>query len=996
MRNKGAVVVLSIVVTALSLYYLSFTYVSRKIQKQAIEYATEDSGVLNLEKKQHYLDSIWNEPVYHFLGAEYTLKEVKDTELNLGLDLQGGMHVVLEVSPVEILKGLSGNNENPDFLSAIAKAKQLQKTSQEPFSTLFYNAYKKLKPDGRLSTIFANAANRGRISFDSSDKEIMDIINKEIEDAMDRSFNILRTRIDRFGTSQPNIQRLQGTGRIQVEIPGADNPERVRRLLQGAAKLEFWLVAEQSETNDFLMAINNQLVADKKASLPEMNLQDTTKSTEEQESLEGLLTEGSKNDSVSQVSKDSSSVAQSGLDSLYNKNISPLLSLVVSNEGLVYNVKDTSKINRLLRQPDIQKLIPRSFKFVWEVKPHKHEGLEQEPHIQLFIVKVGRGGKAPLEGDVITDARQTLDQATRPAVSMKMNVLGAKRWRKLTGDNVGKRIAIVLDNYVYSAPVVNGEIPNGNSEITGNFTLEEAKDLANVLKAGTLPAPTRIVQEAIIGPTLGKEAQQQGIISIVAGLVLVVLFMVAYYAKGGFLANFALLFNVFLIMGILAQLNAALTLPGIAGIVLTIGMSIDANVLIFERIREELRNGVALRESVTTGYKKAFSSIIDSNATTFLTAVILYSLGQGPVKGFAVTLMIGIVSSFFSAVYITRVIVEFLIRKGDHAKMSFKTALSAGLFSNAKIDFISARFKAYIISGIVIIIGIVLMVMNGLNLGVDFKGGRSYVVSFSQPVVASDLKTTLSKSFHGAGTEVKTFGANNVLKVTTSYLVGEESTKSDDTVKDDLVNGISNFTGEKYVEDDSKVDGSHFTISSSEKVGATIADDIKQGSMEAMSLSLIVIFLYILVRFRKWQFGLGAVVALFHDTLVVMAAFAIAGVLGYKFEIDQVFIAAILTIIGYSINDTVIVFDRIRENINLHTSRDKTKIFNDAINSTLNRTVITSFTTMIVVVVLLVFGGAVLRGFSFAMVVGVIVGTYSSIFIASPIVVDFDKRKLSN
>lgn len=1000
MRNKGAVVVLTVIVTALSLYYLSFTFVSRGIQKDAITAATDESGVTDLTVKQQYLDSIWNEPVYSLFGVDYTFKEVKDTELNLGLDLQGGMHVVLEVSPVEIIKGISGNNEDPDFLAAIEQAKIAQRSSQDPFTTLFYNAYKEIKPDGRLSTIFANAANRSKgISFESSDDEILELLDTEIEDAMDRSFNILRTRIDRFGTSQPNIQRIQGTGRIQVEIPGADNPQRVRKLLQGAAKLEFWVVANPDETGSFLQAINSQLLASQALESTTLTDEGETTTTEApSQSLEQLLT--SDESDTSALSGDSLAAADEGsLDSLQNLGISQFFSLVVGGEGLVYNVRDTSKINRILRQPDIARLIPRTYKFVWDVKPHDHsaqgyETILQDPHLELHIVKVGRGGKAPLEGDVITDARQTLDQATRPAVSMQMNAIGAKEWRKLTGANVGNRIAIVLDNYVYSAPVVNGEIPNGSSEISGNFTLEEAKDLANVLKAGSLPAPTRIVQEAIVGATLGQEAQAQGVISIVAGLVLVVLFMVVYYAKGGFIANFALLFNIFLIMGILAQLNAALTLPGIAGIVLTIGMSIDANVLIFERIREELRKGVALREAISTGYSKAFSSIIDSNITTFLTAVILYTLGQGPVKGFAITLMIGIGSSFFSAVYITRVIVEFLVRKGDEAKVSFRTGLSKGLLSNLSIDFINRRRPAYLFSAIIITIGIALMAINGLNLGVDFKGGRAYVITFDQPVVASDLKVALAEEFEGAGTEVKTFGANNILKVTTSYLVEEESSESDELVKAKLISGVNKLTGLEFIEDGSKIDESHFSIGSSGKVGATIADDIKKDSLKAMGLSLIIIFLYIFVRFRKWQFGLGAVVALFHDTLIVMSAFAIASVFGFPFEIDQVFIAAMLTIIGYSINDTVIVFDRIRENLGLHTSTDRIKVFNEAINSTLNRTIVTSLTTLVVVLVLFIFGGAVLRGFSFALLVGVLVGTYSSVFIASPVVVEFDSKKI--
>lgn len=990
MRNRGAIVVLTLIVTALCLYYLSFTFISRNIQKEAVAAATNESGVVDLTKKQVYLDSIWNESVYNLFGIDYTFKEIKDTELNLGLDLQGGMHVVLEVSPVEILKGLSGNNEDPDFIAAINAAIEKQKTSQESYSSLFYESFKEIKPDGKLSTIFANAANRGKISFESTDQDIMRIINEEIEDAMDRSFNILRTRIDRFGTSQPNIQRLQGTGRIQVEIPGADNPERVRKLLQGAAKLEFFEVATPAESGNFLQSINSYLVAEQSANAKSVDLGEEEAPIEE-ESLQGLL--GEESDSTSSASADSAKTANK-LDSLYNTQVSPIFSLITSQEGLVYNVKDTFKINRIYKRTDVVALIPRGFKLAWDVKAHDHDDVTAEPHIELHILRTGRGGKAPLEGDVITDARQSLDQATRPSVSMQMNAAGAKKWRKLTAANIGERIAIVLDNYVYSAPNVNGEIPNGNSEISGNFSIEEAKDLANVLKAGTLPAPTRIVQEAIIGPTLGAEAQKQGAISILAGLGLVVLFMVFYYARGGFVANFALLFNIFFIMGILAQLSAALTLPGIAGIVLTIGMSIDANVLIFERIREELRNGVPLREAVSSGYKKAFSSIIDSNVTTFLTAAILYSLGQGPVKGFAITLMIGIGSSFFSAVFITRVVIEqWLRKKGDASNLNFKTRFSAGLLSNMNVDFMSKRYRAYITSAIVITAGVVLLFVNGLNLGVDFQGGRSYVVSFNQPVVASDIKASLTTTFEGAGTEVKTFGANNIIKVTTSYEVTDESSEMDSNVQQLLIAGLSEFSGQMFIADGSKVDDTHFSILSSQKVGATIADDIKKDSMKAMFLSLIVIFLYIVVRFRKWQFGLGAIVALFHDTLMVLSAFAFASLFGYSFEIDQVFIAAILTIIGYSINDTVIVFDRIRENVNLHTSSNRMDIFNSAINSTMNRTVITSLTTLVVVLVLLIFGGAVLRGFSFALVIGVLIGTYSSIFIASPIVLDLDTKK---
>ncbi|MEP2771222.1 MAG: protein translocase subunit SecDF [Fulvivirga sp.] len=1001
MRNKGAVILLTVVITLLCVYYLSFTFVSRGIQQDAVQFATEESGVVDLSKKQAYLDSIWNLPVYNLFGVEYTYKEVTETELNLGLDLQGGMYVVLEVSPVEIIKGLSGDSEDPNMLQAIKEAQEKRKNSQSRFGELFYESYAALT-DKPLANIFATASNRGRISRGDSDEQVMEVINGEIDDAIDRSFIILRTRIDQFGTSQPNIQKLQGTGRIQIEIPGADNPERVKKLLQGVAKLEFWEVAELRDLNDNLVAINDMLVKQEQANtqLKGENLdaeQAIEQAEDSEEDLADLLSADDE-DTTDTTAVDTDTAEDSTLDSLTNTQVSPLFALTKAQGGLIYSVSDTGQIGEILRRQDVKSLLPRTVKPLWDVKPTINEQTGEEL-LQLHFVTVGRGGKAQLTGEVITDARQDLDQMSRPAVSMQMNALGTRVWRKMTAEAANKnprgRIAIVLDDYVYSAPGVNGEIPNGNSQITGSFTIEEAKDLANILKAGSLPAPTRIVEDEYVGPTLGKLAQKQGIVSIVSGLVIVVLFMVAYYAKGGLVANVALVFNIFFITGILAQFNAALTLPGIAGIVLTIGMSIDANVLIFERIREELRNGVKLREAINMGYKKAFSSIVDANVTTFLTAVILYVLGQGPVKGFAITLMIGIVCSFFSAVYITRVVVEWITKKGDDSKVSFKTPLSSGLLSNLKIDFMGKRRIAYIFSTIFIAVGLSLVAVQGLNLGVDFKGGRSYVVSFENPIVATDMKVALSESFEGKGTEVKNFGGNNTVKVTTSYLVEDETDEADDKVQAALISGIESFTGQSYVTSAELIDDSHFTITGKSKVSATIADDIKNASYEAGIFSIIVIFLYIFVRFRKWQFSTGAIIALVHDTCFVFSAFAFAGLLGIQYEIDQVFVAALLTIIGYSINDTVVVFDRIREYLNLGTSTDRLQIFNTAINGTLNRTMITSLTTLIVVLILFLFGGEVLRGFSFALLIGILVGTYSSVFIASPVVIDLDKKKVT-
>ncbi|MBV6647903.1 MAG: protein translocase subunit SecD, partial [Cyclobacteriaceae bacterium] len=694
MKNKGFVVFLTILISLLCIYYLSFTFVAQNIQKEATNASTDERGNLDAAEKQRYLDSIWNEPVYNLLGLDYTFQNVKETELNLGLDLQGGMHVTLEVSPVDILKGLSGNSRDDDFLAALEAAKNNVRGTQLNYVDEFYRVFTEQAPDKKLSYVFSNAANRDRISLSSTDQEVIDIINTEVEGAIDRSFNILRTRIDRFGTSQPNIQRLQGTGRIQIELPGVDNPERVRKLLQGVAKLEFWEVHELNEISDVLQRINDLIVEEQKANL---SPEDLTASDAASDDLSTLLTADDTDTSGAVAEVDT---AESNLDSLTNTQVSPLFSLLKSPYNLLYDQKDTAKINRILQREDVQALIPSTIKFLWLVKPLETEGQNGEKLLELYAIKNSRTGRAPLTGETITDARQDLDERSRPAVSMQMNSTGAKVWKRLTRDNVNRRIAIVLDSYVYSAPNVQGEIPNGNSSISGNFTIDEAKDLANILKAGALPAPTTIVEDVVIGPTLGKAAQRQGIVSILAGLGIVIFFMILYYAKGGLIANVALFFNVFFILGILAQFGSSLTLPGIAGIVLTIGMSIDANVLIFERIKEELRNGSALRQAISTGYKKAYTTIIDANVTTLITGVILYVLGQGPVKGFAITTIIGIICSFFSAVFITRVIVEaFSSRKGDQSKISFANAFSRNAFSKMNFNFITKRKMAYIFSG---------------------------------------------------------------------------------------------------------------------------------------------------------------------------------------------------------------------------------------------------------------------------------------------------------
>lgn len=985
MRNKTGIVILTIVLTALCLFFISFSFVERSVRKDATKFATNDAGEVDFAKRQDYLDSIYNKPVYNFLGIkEYTYKEVKQNGLNLGLDLQGGMHVTLEVSPVEILKGLSGNNQDLAFKESLEMANKMQMNSQENFTSLFYRAYNEVAPGKPLAAVFANYANKDYINPKSTDQEVKEYIEREVDQAIDRTFQILRTRIDKFGVTSPNIQRIQGTGRIQVELPGADNPDRVRNLLQGVAKLEFLEVYQFQDVYPVVGSINQYLVSKKKAEKIETSTsgKDTSATNADPlvEDIDPLTGEPIKKDTATQAKKDSLGTATA--DSL-QQNVSEFISLAMGQRLqagiLTYSVEDTGKINDILQDPKVKSMIPSSMSFLWEKAGENQTGVELVP------VKRGRLGKAPLTGEAITDARKEFAQNGRGyEISMTMNASGAKTWRNLTRKAVEtstpsnrNRIAIVLDNTVYSSPYVNEEIPNGVSSISGDFTEEEAKDLANVLKAGKLPAPARIVEESIIGPSLGKEAISQGLKSSIAGLVLVVIFMVLYYSLGGMIANLALLFNIFFIMGILAQLHAALTLPGIAGIVLTIGMAVDANVLIFERIREELRAGKSVAMAIKDGYGKAFSAIFDSNITTILIGIILAWLGSGPVQGFATVLIIGIATSFFSAVFISRVVVEFMVKRKGVKENSFETFIAKSFHGSANFDFISSRKKAYIFSAIIIVIGFATILTNGLNLGVDFKGGRSYIVQFDQPIPASDIKSDLTGFFENKGTEVKTYGDNRTLKITTSYMIDDESKEADTKVKTALESGLKGYSSVNP------------KIIGSEKVGATIADDIMSASIISVVFSLIAIFLYVFIRFRKWQFGLGALIALAHDVLIAFSIYGIATMLGMSLEVDQIFIAAILTVIGYSVNDTVVVFDRIRENVEISPKDNLTNVMNKAINDTLSRTIITALTVLIVVIVLLLFGGDVLKGFALVLIIGATFGTYSSIYIATPIVLDF-------
>jgi len=972
MRNKGIVIFLTIIITLLCVYYLSFTLVSRSIRQDATAFATDVNGTIDFDKRQSYLDSVWNKPVYNLFGIEFTYKEIKETELNLGLDLQGGMHVTLEVSQPDIIAELSNDPKNPAFVRAMERAKDLQKSSTEPYVELFFQAYREQNPSGSLTELFVGPKTRGDIEIDDTNDEIISTVKDKIDEAIESSFTIIRTRVDKFGTSQPNIQRIPGTGRIQIELPGVENPERVRKLLQGVAKLEFWEVAEPNEVYPVLLSINQYLT--EQAEVEESNLMDaltdsTENSTENDaadtpdglsalvDDQEETLTDTQEQDGTATLdtAADEPSLASqlgategdsSALDSLQGPRVRDFLTLLQAQSvsPLYYRVTDTARINTLLHDPEISTLIPRNLKFLWSAKPTNTEATTEVEIFELYPVRVVRNQPA-MSGDIISDARQDFDQNGAPEVRMVMNVTGAKKWKQITAVAASKepkeRIAIVLDDNVWSAPRVNEEIPNGVSSISGNFTLAEAQDLASVLQAGALPARTRIVEEAVVGPTLGKVAQQQGIQSMIAGLLIVIGFMIFYYARGGLVAIVALLFNIFFILGILAQLNAALTLPGIAGIVLTIGMSIDANVLIFERIREELRNGNTLKAAISNGYNKAYSSIVDANVTTLLTAIILYVLGQGPIKGFAITLMIGIFCSFFAAVFITRVIVDAMSRKGEESKLNFSTSFSKGWLSTINVNFMRYRKLGYLISASVIALGIVLVIaQGGLNLGVDFKGGRSYVVEFTEPVSATEIRNNLSGELKDASSEVKTYGSTNVVKITTSYLVEDESEEADSTVKEDVIRALETSTGLSYVPLSEPLENENFTISGSSKVGATIADDIKDAAFEAGIIAIIAIFLYILIRFRKWQFSVGAIVALIHDSAMVFTFFALARLFGVSYEIDQVFVAAILTIIGYSINDTVVVFDRIRETLGLKPGNEMTGLYNESINNTLNRTLI--------------------------------------------------------
>ncbi|MFN8180654.1 MAG: protein translocase subunit SecDF [Bacteroidia bacterium] len=993
MQSKGAVKLFAILLALVCVYQLSFTLVTRSVEKDAKAFANGDPA-----KERQYLDSVNTQPVYPIFG--HTYKKCKENELNLGLDLKGGMNVTLEVSLVDLIRSMANHSTDATFNKALDNAVAAQSKSQKDFVSLFVDEFQKLDPNGRLAAIFATKELSERINFNSSNEEVKQIIQTEANAAFDRTYQIIKTRIDKFGVTQPNVQKL-GNGRILVELPGIKEPERVRKLLQGTAKLEFWETYDNTEIYPMLEEANKALkltgaadttvqaeaINTDSLAVPADTLKDATAAADTAAKSEDLVAQlGEKKEGGDTAKTDTT--GQKSFEDFARENpfFAVLTPSVGQNEqgqselrkGPVIGmslIKDTARVNQYLAMPQVRSKFPREFKAFWSVKPIDAEGRV----LQLVAIKMpNRDFQAPLDGSAVVDARKQKGQfSDNWEIGMSMNAEGARTWKRLTGQNIGKSVAIVLDDYVYSFPVVQNEISGGNSSITGQFTLEEADDLANVLKVGKLPAPARIVEDTVVGPTLGQEAINAGLISFVIALVLVLLFMVSYYSNAGLVADIALFANVFFIMGILASLGAVLTLPGIAGIVLTIGLSVDANILIFERVREEMALGKGLRLAISDGFKHAYSSIIDSNVTTLILGIILYVFGTGPIQGFATTLIIGILTSLFCAIFITRMIFEWML--GRNKDIRFWNNFSKGAFKNIHINFVERRKIYYMISGLIIAAGIAAFVTKGLNFGVDFQGGRSYVVRFEKPMATVDVIDALKGPF-GKSPEVKTFGGENQVKITTTYLIDDPAQDAEVRVTDKLNEGL-------------KAIGGNYTVLSTQKVGPTIADDIKSSAIWAILISCALMFIYIFIRFKRWQFGLGAVVALLHDAVVVLSFFAIFnGVLPFSLEIDQAFIAAILTVMGYSMTDTVVVFDRIREFVGVHHhAHNQRKVINDALNATLSRTINTSLTIFFVLLAIFIFGGEVIRGFTFALLIGIVIGTYSSICIATPVVVDFAK-----
>ncbi len=1011
MQSKGAIKLVAILIALACIYQLSFTWATRNQEKKAKVYAAaavEAEKVspafalvpeleksfyldsLNLAKERFYLDSITAEKV--FLG--FTYKQIKEKEINLGLDLRGGMNVMLEVKVYDLVNALSGYNKDPLFAQAMNQAQANMANSRTDFITLFAQEWDKVAPGKRLSSIFGTYEMKDRITAESTNAEVIDVIREEAESAISNSFNVLRNRIDRFGVTQPNIQKLGNSGRILVELPGVKDPERVRKLLQGTASLEFWETYENKEIYQYLAEADNAIknLMDETSVMPAVSesaiAKDTTATAVSdsakvaQELLAGITTDS--------LSMDEAAIAkQNPLFYLLNPNVAQGQLMQGACIGRAH-YRDTAKIGSWLRLPQIQAIFPADMKPMWSVK-----AIDQSNTIfELVAIKANtRDGRAPLDGGVITDARRAFgNNSAVPEVSMTMNAEGARVWATMTANNVGRQIAIVLDGMVYSYPVVNGEIPGGQSSISGNFTIEEADDLANVLKSGKLPAPAKIVQDTVVGPSLGSESINAGLISFVIAFLLVLLYMILFYNGAGMVANIALLSNVLFLFGALTSFGAVLTLPGIAGIVLTLGMAVDANVIIYERIKEELRAGKGLGLAIADGYKNAYSAIIDGNLTTIITGIVLAVFGSGPVQGFATTLVIGIITSLITSIFVSRLIFEWRLKRKKN--ITFDNKYTRNILQNTKVDFVSLRKYAYIFSVSAMIIGGGFIVVKGFSYGVDFTGGRTYVVRFDKEVSTEDVRSAVLAEFQ-EGIEVKQFGGANQMKITTKFMIENDNPETDKLVDEKLYNALNGLYAAaiSYEEFTSTTDNPNGIIQS-EKVGPTIADDIKRDAMIAIAFALLAIFLYIAARFRNWSWGSGGVIALAHDAVFTMGFFSIfTGILPFSLDVDQTFIAAILTIIGYSINDTVIIFDRIREYRTLYPKRDLKTNINEALNSTLARTMNTAGTTLVVMIAIAIFGGEVIRGFSVALIIGIVIGTYSSIFIAAPVVYDIVNKR---
>ncbi|MBQ8812414.1 MAG: protein translocase subunit SecDF [Bacteroidales bacterium] len=997
MQSKGAIRFVAILLLLASLWQLSFTLVANRQEKKAEKFAEAKAqaamnsaafgkvaeadkafyldSIMKVENRR-YIDSISSEKIY--LG--YTYKDVQAKAINLGLDLKGGMNVMLQVQLEDLVKALAGGNAAPEFTNALALAKERSVDSRNDFITLFADAWKETSNGMPLAQIFGTYEMRDKIGPESTDEQVIEVIRAESESAISNSFNVLRNRIDRFGVTQPNIQKLGNSGRILVELPGVKEPERVRKLLQGTASLEFWTTYTNEEIEGYLGEANARLaeILNTEEAAPVAEAAETA----EEDSL--LAAE------LKQAEADAAAEAE-----MLKQN--PLFSVLQPSGARGHacigyaHYADTATINKYFAMPQIKQLFPPEFKPMWTVKASAMD--PNENIFELVAIKASsRDGKAPLDGGVVTDARvQYGDASGSPQVSMTMNAEGANVWARLTKDNIGRQIAIVLDGMVYSYPNVQNEISGGSSQITGDFTLEEAEDLANVLKSGKLPAPATIIQEQVVGPSLGAESINAGLISFVIAFLLVLLYMLFFYQGAGLVADIALLCNVVLLFGTLVSFGAVLTLPGIAGLVLTLGMAVDANVIIYERVKEELRAGKGLSKAIADGYSNAYSAIIDGQITTLLTGIVLFVFGSGPVQGFATTLIIGIITSVLTSIFITRIIFDDRVSKGK--SISFDNKLTRNFLQNTKVDFLGKKKIAYLVSGALIVISLVSIFTKGFTYGVDFTGGRTYVVRFDQPVTAEDVRAAAIAEFDGA-VEVKQFGGESQMKITTQYLVENESTEADAEVENKLYNSLKDFFAADltFEEFTSTLDNPNGIISS-DKVGPTIANDITRDAIIAVIIALFVIFGYIAIRFKGWTWGLGGVTGLAHTALIVIGFFSLfSGILPFSLDIDQTFIAAILTIIGYAINDTVVIFDRIREYKVLHPKADFRQNVNEALNSTLSRTMNTSLTTLVTMLAIAIFGGEVIRGLAVALILGIVIGTYASIFIATPIMFDVTKK----